>query len=84
MKTIRVLGRTWHLLTLEITRERMEDATPSQLARMVRRAELDMKLCRECGYYERAEECASVLAHLKAQQRISANRASLEHGCICG
>lgn len=84
MKAIRVLGRMWHLLTLEITRKRMEDATPSQLARMVDRAELDMKLCRECGYYERAEECAGMLLELKAQQRISANRASLEHGCICG
>lgn len=84
MTTINLLGGRYTLASLELTRERMECATPSELARFISLAEAEWRIASNKGLLQLAENVSEVLKELKAQRRINNNRDSLKNGIICG
>lgn len=82
--TMRILGVDYRLCSLNLTREQIESASPSTLKRYIDLSEMELKLARIHDRDDFIYSIKNILRELKAQRKINDNRASLEHGCICG
>jgi hypothetical protein len=81
---MKVLGVDYRLCSLNLTREMIEEANPSTLKRYIDLSDMELGLARDKGLETFIYGIENVLRELRAQRRVNDNRASLEHGCICG
>lgn len=81
---LRMLGHDRPVWTLEITRERIEQASPASLACMRSVAGIELMFAEMAGCETVAYGISNVLAEIRAQERILERRQSIESGCICG
>lgn len=82
--TLRILGVDHHLCSLNLTRERIEEASPTTLDRYIKLSEMELEIANIKQAHGIAYGIECVLKELKAQRKINDNRASREFGCICG
>lgn len=82
--TMRILGVDHKLCSLNLSREQITDANPATLKRYIDLSEMELAIAQDKGLETYAFGIGNVLKELRAQRRVNDNRASLEHGCICG
>lgn len=84
MTIIRTAGCDLRIMTIELTRERIEAASESELVRLIEYAEFELEVAENKHADGIAEEIREALKQLRVQQRLNAEKASRENGLICG
>lgn len=80
----KLFGIETRVVTLDLTVERIEAASHSELEKLISYAEMELDIARTKRRDDIAYAVEETIKLLRAQQGIINSRASRENGCLCG